>query len=60
MSQGCGKDKETLAIIREFDKQKIRLYEGWLKRTFGKTKTQQELAEQFIERVSPEDRELKA
>ena len=47
MSQGCGKDKETLAIIREYDKQKIRLYEGWLKRTFGKTKTQQELAEQL-------------
>ena len=37
MSQGCGKDRETLAILKEFDKNNKTIYSGWLSKILGKT-----------------------
>ena len=49
MSQGCPKDRENLQILKDYDKTKTRLYEGWIDKTFGKRTLErnQEVAEQL-------------
>jgi len=37
MSQACGKDRETLNILKEFDENNKVIYESWLNRLLGKS-----------------------